>query len=1039
MSFSFIDNNLPFVVTGESGCGKTSVLAITHQSIPQWFGKFTNYILITRFLGTTTQTSSIFKTYSSLALQLFYIINYLSQKFNQQIYTTYSKCQDITSLRDLIYTEIDEIYNIDPTKKIIILLDSLDQLTPSDYKTTDKWLLTNLPINVKLICSTLPDHGNLLDMINRIIAKKFNELLMNSIPTNTTLSMTTSIQLGSIYEQTKTFLTNQILEVKSLTPYESELILSNWLIAAKKQITDSQWNDLRVIFNRANLLPLFLKLIYDIVIHWRSFDESDEQLKNCLVIDDIILYMFRRMEKSHGSVIIRRALSYMTVCKNGISDSELEDILSLDDDVLYSVFQFHMPPVRRIPQILWVRIKNDLREYIVEKEANDTKVIYWYHRRFIEVSLDKYVQQLEKSESEIIFQNIFDFYNETWKGIQKPFELNEYLKKKLNKQSLHDQADRFLSSQPIKFINENGQVKYNKRKLTELPNCLANLSSFLSLEKACELVFFNYEFMHAKFVCESINEVMDDLEKIIENESEYGNNSEGRSLILQLKYLEKCLNLCGWIINDNPNSLGFELTSRFLNYYGSLKYITKFVDECDSFGYLDSSLVSLYLQNQTPGGYLISSITKHTEKIVDVFSFENLFLLVSFKKISFFVKKTISQYNFLFDVRIPDLKDYTSEDFKIKPLLTQSQLAEEFNDNIINPETLPIQFLIFSSKICFVLNLNSKIVFKYESELSILNAFCISLNQIIIVEKGTKCLKVFANYEIGSLKFNEILVGDLEKSNFIKSSTTSNSSYETEYNNEIDLLVEFQNGDVKQVLIRYLRSRSPTELTESDNNSEQFLSDNITLKFDSESSSESDSDSETETRLKFIRVNKNLEYSIIKTFRSTGFDLEKILKIENSPYLIYSDDCKRFNLTRSYFKFKNGDFLIINLSVRKKNSLQCYHFRELIQEPIIKIDYAFKRDMTKSNFNLVIYTSRTIYLAHSNVKDDEHDKKKGICLFDLRELYDQVIYYDRNFFIVSKDGLIEGFKLNCVNNKHRTKLVYSINTLSKQVTKLFLN
>jgi hypothetical protein len=51
------------------------------------------------------------------------------------------------------------------------------------------------------------------------------------------------------------------------------------------------------------------------------------------------------------------------------------------------VFQFHLPPVRRLPPILWIRIKHDLREYIVEKEANDTKVIFWYHRRFVEVKI----------------------------------------------------------------------------------------------------------------------------------------------------------------------------------------------------------------------------------------------------------------------------------------------------------------------------------------------------------------------------------------------------------------------------------------------------------------------------------------------------------------------------------------------------------------------------------------------------------------------------------------------------------------------------
>ncbi|RNA44126.1 NACHT and WD repeat domain-containing 2 [Brachionus plicatilis] len=346
--------------------------------------------------------------------------------------------------------------------------------------------------------------------------------------------------------------------------------------------------------------------------------------------------------------------------KGSISDSELDDILSLDDDVLYSVFQFHMPPVRRIPQILWLRIKNDLHEYIVEKEANDTKVIYWYHRRFIEVALDKYVQKLEKSEFEAMFLNIFDFYNETWKDKQKPFEMNQYLMKKLNKSSKQDQADRLISSQPIKYVAEDGRLKYNKRKLTELPNCLTNLHSSMSLEKACQLVFFNYEFMHAKFVCESINEIMDDLQKVIDNEFAYGKDEKSKYLIVQLKYLSKCLRLCGWSINDSPNTLGYELTSRCLNVYGSFDYMSSFIDQCDQASY-NCSLVSPYLQNQTPGSYLVSSIAKHAEKIIEIFILSNLYLVVSNKKISLILAKSNDIYTFLFDINIPDINQRKNE------------------------------------------------------------------------------------------------------------------------------------------------------------------------------------------------------------------------------------------------------------------------------------------------------------------------------------------------------------------------------------------
>jgi hypothetical protein len=48
----------------------------------------------------------------------------------------------------------------------------------------------------------------------------------------------------------------------------------------------------------------------------------------------------------------------------GLSESELEDILSCDDDVLNDVYAYWMPPVRRLPPLLLVRLKTDLSQYL---------------------------------------------------------------------------------------------------------------------------------------------------------------------------------------------------------------------------------------------------------------------------------------------------------------------------------------------------------------------------------------------------------------------------------------------------------------------------------------------------------------------------------------------------------------------------------------------------------------------------------------------------------------------------------------------------
>ena len=73
------------------------------------------------------------------------------------------------------------------------------------------------------------------------------------------------------------------------------------------------------------------------------------------------------------------------------SVNEIEDVLSIDDVVLNDVYQYHMPPSRRLPPLLWVRIQADLRDYLVNSGADGVQVIRWYHRQFTAVALKKYL------------------------------------------------------------------------------------------------------------------------------------------------------------------------------------------------------------------------------------------------------------------------------------------------------------------------------------------------------------------------------------------------------------------------------------------------------------------------------------------------------------------------------------------------------------------------------------------------------------------------------------------------------------------------
>jgi hypothetical protein len=111
---------------------------------------------------------------------------------------------------------------------------------------------------------------------------------------------------------------------------------------------------------------------------------------------------------------------------------------------------------------------------------------------------------MNADERKTVFQNMIDLYKETWKGKNKPFKIED--PKLVDKYNLTEsngeiQANRFLTSQPIEFVDANGRVQFNKRKLNELPQFLGQLTVNLAIPIVAEEIFFNYSFMRKIFIC----------------------------------------------------------------------------------------------------------------------------------------------------------------------------------------------------------------------------------------------------------------------------------------------------------------------------------------------------------------------------------------------------------------------------------------------------------------------------------------------------------------------------------------------------------
>lgn len=546
------DSAQPFVLHGKGGSGKTSLLAKAASMVTTWCPKGTKPILILRFLGTTPDSSSVIPMLTSVCQQIMY--NYMMP---------WEGIPD--DLIPLIAFTKRLLTKITYEQALYICLDSVDQLTgPSAGKLT--WLPTKLPDNVKIIISTASEGE----------AKEYN-LLMKMLSNE-----------------------NQFVEVHPLGEELAEHTMKCWLQTNGRDLTKYQWNVVKKAINKCTL-PIFIKLIFAEVMRWRSYSRASETILAYTVMDSI-MKLFDRIEKQHGRLLVAHALSYITASKSGLSETELEDLISLDDIVLDDVYQYHMPPVRRIPPLLWTRIRRDLPNYLSEREADGVSVLNWYHRQFRDAAIERYFIKPELVK--YFHSSIAEYFLGTWGGGKpKPFKYTEIQRYRFGLKNPEGTADRKVPLQPLVFYTNDGRVSgYNKRKFGELPFHLVRSERFEDLFKN---VLFNYMWLHSKVSSCPLQTILADFEDVVE----YLNDSE---LIKQLNIVADGMRLGGVVLAQHPDMLASQITGRLLPVKDIYPRVRELIEQCDQQGIQHCALVPAFHILHTPGGPLKYSLEGHS-------------------------------------------------------------------------------------------------------------------------------------------------------------------------------------------------------------------------------------------------------------------------------------------------------------------------------------------------------------------------------------------------------------------------------------------
>ena len=383
----------------------------------------------------------------------------------------------------------------------------------------------------------------------------------------------------------QTILPEECLKEVPMIPLdEADLILESWLRAARRSLTPQQKRIVLDAFQKCPL-PLYLKLAFDEACRWKSYTPSSETLL-APTVREMIDAFFDRIERVHGKILVTHALGYVTASKNGLTEPELEDLLSLDDEVLNDVYQYWTPPVRRLPPLLWIRIRAEIGDYLTDRGADGTRVMSWYHRQFIEVAREQY---LSPEQATKIHKNMSEYFLGKWSdGVKKPY---------VNKEGKEVFMDRLVTKQPLMFDANDDKPIFNLRKLSELPYHLLHSGQ---LDKVKEEALCNMEFLLAKLRGTSLEIVLDDFSTYLEARPTDGD----------VQLVHETLRLATHALSLDSKQLPTQLIGRMYNFLEREKkypFIHKMLQQAFT------SPCACFIPNRkfltAPGGVLRSAIT----------------------------------------------------------------------------------------------------------------------------------------------------------------------------------------------------------------------------------------------------------------------------------------------------------------------------------------------------------------------------------------------------------------------------------------------
>uniref|UniRef100_G3NZZ1 NACHT domain-containing protein n=1 Tax=Gasterosteus aculeatus aculeatus TaxID=481459 RepID=G3NZZ1_GASAC len=248
-------------------------------------------------------------------------------------------------------------------------------------------------------------------------------------------------------------------------------MLASLLSSSGRRVTSGQ----QALVNRALTscpLTLYARLLHLHTSLWHSDSDVTESSLPAGVHSSISA-LLDHLEQKHGSCVVARAVSYLTLSRTGLTEVELVDLLSADPGVLTE-------RVRCIPQVAVETLLLDLRRFLIRRTVAGSRVLFWVSRHF-KLVVAKRCLATREAEREL-HSAMADYFSG-----RLPCGGNQDEKRDVARTESHTSREPQsveTNSQPFVFSSSSEEVgRVNLRKVLELPHHLRESGRWGELER----------------------------------------------------------------------------------------------------------------------------------------------------------------------------------------------------------------------------------------------------------------------------------------------------------------------------------------------------------------------------------------------------------------------------------------------------------------------------------------------------------------------------------------------------------------------------